>query len=70
MAKAAHRTVGTFLRFYLVSWLGERVSADKRKAVFENLLCQPHHLGSASPQAITGTHKKAGSWNQGRLLQG
>ncbi len=29
---------GTFLRFYLVSWLGERVSADLRKAVFEHLL--------------------------------
>ena len=29
---------GTFLRFYLVSWLGERVSADLRKAVFAHLL--------------------------------
>ena len=30
--------LGTFLRFYLVSWLGERVSADIRKAVFQHLL--------------------------------
>jgi ATP-binding cassette subfamily B protein len=30
--------LGTFVRFYLVSWLGERVSADLRKAVFNNLL--------------------------------
>ena len=30
--------LGTFLRFYLVSWLGERVSADLRKTVFQHLL--------------------------------
>jgi len=30
--------VGTFARFYLMSWLGERVSADIRKAVFNQLL--------------------------------
>ena len=30
--------LGTFLRFYMVSWLGERVSADLRKAVFQHLL--------------------------------
>ena len=35
---AAAVAVGTFVRFYLVSWLGERVSADIRKAVFENLV--------------------------------
>ncbi|GAB5452262.1 MAG: ABC transporter ATP-binding protein/permease [Halioglobus sp.] len=35
---AAAIAVGTFVRFYLVSWLGERVSADIRKAVFENLV--------------------------------
>ncbi|EED36275.1 ABC transporter, permease/ATP-binding protein [Luminiphilus syltensis NOR5-1B] len=29
---------GTFVRFYLVSWLGERVSADLRSAVFRNLV--------------------------------
>lgn len=30
--------VGTFVRFYLVSWLGERVSADIRDAVFANVI--------------------------------
>ncbi|AQA17493.1 ABC transporter ATP-binding protein [Halioglobus japonicus] len=29
---------GTFVRFYLVSWLGERVSADLRKGVFNNIV--------------------------------
>jgi ATP-binding cassette, subfamily B, bacterial len=29
---------GTFVRFYLVSWLGERISADIRIAVFENIV--------------------------------
>ena len=35
---AAAIAVGTFVRFYLVSWLGERVSADLRKAVFDNIV--------------------------------
>ncbi|MBV1930930.1 MAG: ATP-binding cassette domain-containing protein [Porticoccaceae bacterium] len=30
--------IGTFVRFYLVSWLGERVSADIRSAVFNNVV--------------------------------
>jgi ATP-binding cassette subfamily B protein len=30
--------IGTFVRFYLVSWLGERVSADIRTAVFNNIV--------------------------------
>jgi len=30
--------VGTFVRFYLVSWLGERVVADLRQAVFKRVL--------------------------------
>ncbi len=38
MAIAGAMAVGTFLRFYLVSWLGERVSADLRKAVFDNII--------------------------------
>jgi ATP-binding cassette subfamily B protein len=29
---------GSFTRFYLVSWLGERVSADLRKAVFDHII--------------------------------
>ena len=30
--------IGTFIRFYLVSWLGERISADIRDAVFTNVI--------------------------------
>jgi ATP-binding cassette subfamily B protein len=30
--------VGTFVRFYLVSWIGERVVADIRKQVFNHLI--------------------------------
>jgi ATP-binding cassette subfamily B protein len=30
--------IGTFIRFYLVSWLGERVSADIRQAVFDHVI--------------------------------
>jgi len=29
---------GTFIRFYLVSWIGERVVADIRKAVFNHII--------------------------------
>jgi ATP-binding cassette subfamily B protein len=35
---AAVMAVGTFVRFYMVSWLGERVSADLRIAVFNNIV--------------------------------
>ena len=35
---AALMAAGTYIRFYLVSWLGERVSADLRKAVFANVV--------------------------------
>ena len=31
-------SAGTYVRFYLVSWLGERVSADIRQSVFDHLL--------------------------------
>ena len=34
----AAMAAGSFLRFYLVSWLGERVSADLRLAVFNNIV--------------------------------
>ena len=30
--------VGTFVRFYYISWVGERVVADMRKAVFNHIL--------------------------------
>src|SRR5688572_11963627 len=34
-------SMATFTRFYFVSWLGERVSADLRRAVFDHLLELP-----------------------------
>ncbi len=33
--------VATYTRFYFVSWLGERVTADLRRAVFDHLLSMP-----------------------------
>src|SRR5499427_2061990 len=33
--------VATFTRFYFVSWIGERVTADLRRAVFDHLLRLP-----------------------------
>ena len=30
--------IGTYVRFYLISWLGERVSADIRTAVFNHIV--------------------------------
>jgi ATP-binding cassette subfamily B protein len=33
--------MATYARFYLVSWLGERVTADLRRAVFDHLLALP-----------------------------
>ncbi len=33
--------MATFTRFYFVSWIGERVTADLRRAVFDHLLAQP-----------------------------
>lgn len=38
VAIAAAMSVGTFVRFYMVSWLGERVSADLRIKVFSNIV--------------------------------
>ena len=31
-------SIGTFIRFYFVSWIGERVSTDLRVAVFRHLI--------------------------------
>ena len=37
--------VATFVRFYFVSWIGERVSNDVRLAVFNHLLIlHPHYF--------------------------
>ncbi len=38
IAVAVLMAIGTYTRFYLVSWLGERVSADVRQAVFDHLI--------------------------------
>jgi len=38
IAVALLMAIGTYVRFYLVSWLGERVSADIRESVFNHLL--------------------------------
>lgn len=35
---SALMAVGTFGRFYLISWVGERVVADMRKAIFNHIL--------------------------------
>jgi ATP-binding cassette subfamily B protein len=35
---AVLQAVGTFARFYWVSWLGERVTADIRKAVYDHII--------------------------------
>lgn len=35
---AVLQAVGTFARFYWVSWLGERVTADLRKSVFSHII--------------------------------
>jgi len=38
IAIALLMALGTYARFYLVSWLGERVSADIRQSVFDHLV--------------------------------
>ena len=44
-AITAAMALGTFIRFYLVSWIGERVSNDIRLAVFNHLLTlHPHYF--------------------------
>lgn len=38
MAMVLMLAAGTFARFYLVSWIGERVSADLRRAVYNHVI--------------------------------
>lgn len=38
LAASVMMAVGTYIRFYLISWLGERVSADIRTAVFNHVV--------------------------------
>ena len=46
-------TIGTFIRFYFVSWVGERVSADIRGAVFAHLIrLHPGFFEANTPSEI------------------
>lgn len=46
-------TVGTFVRFYFVSWVGERISADIRQAVFSHLIhLHPGFFEANAPSEI------------------
>ncbi len=52
---------GTFVRFYLVSWLGERVSADIRRTVFDHIVSlhpgffEEHRSGDIMSRLTTDT---------------
>jgi ATP-binding cassette subfamily B protein len=41
LAVIALLALATYTRFYFVSWLGERVTADLRRAVFDHLMSMP-----------------------------
>ena len=44
--------LGTYVRFYLISWLGERVTADLRKSVFDHIVgLHPAFFGASTPYA-------------------
>ena len=46
-------TVGTFVRFYFVSWVGEKVSNDIRQAVFDHLIhMHPGFFETNTPSEI------------------
>ena len=46
-------TLGTFVRFYFVSWVGERISADILQAVFSHLIhLHPGFFESNAPSEI------------------
>ena len=46
-------TIGTFIRFYYVSWVGERISADLRQAVFAHLIhIHPGFFEANAPSEI------------------
>lgn len=53
MLLAVAMAIGSSIRFYLVSWLGERVSADLRSAVFDHLIgVQPSYFDTNSSGEI------------------
>jgi ATP-binding cassette subfamily B protein len=46
-------TIGTFVRFYFVSWVGERISADIRQAVYRHLIhIHPGFFETNAPSEI------------------
>jgi ATP-binding cassette subfamily B protein len=46
-------TAGTFVRFYFVSWVGEKVSNDIRQAVFDHLIhMHPGFFETNTPSEI------------------
>ena len=53
--------VGTFVRFYIVSWIGERVSADLRRAVYNHVIelhpsfFETNHSGEIQSRITTDT---------------
>ena len=51
--------VGTCVRLYTVSWIGERVSADIRLAVFEHLIHM--HPGFVEPEATASLPARSSS---------
>ena len=53
--------VGTFIRFFLVSWVGERVAADMRRAVFDHVITlhpgffEANHAAEITSRVTTDT---------------
>lgn len=61
MAMVLFLAVGTFVRFYIVSWIGERVSADLRRAVYNHVIelhpsfFETNHSGEIQSRITTDT---------------
>ena len=61
MAMVLFLAVGTFIRFYIVSWIGERVSADLRRAVYNHVIelhpsfFETNHSGEIQSRITTDT---------------
>ncbi len=54
LAIVALMAIGTFVRFYLVTWIGERVTADIRKAVFNHLITlEPNYFETNRSAELT-----------------
>ena len=54
-------SIGTFVRFFLVSWVGERVTADIRRAVFDHVITlhpgyfEANHASEIATRVTTDT---------------